>query len=66
MSTVMFPWPRLIAAIDMQISQTATTLAVVFELFSAKQEKVIEIGLHYLQTNLVFSKTFKKPKLVFG
>ena len=35
---------RLIAAVNMQISQTATTLAVVFELFSTKQEKLIEIG----------------------
>ena len=30
-----------IAAVDMQISQTATTLAVVFELFSTKQEKLL-------------------------
>ena len=31
----------LIAAVDMQISQTATTLAVAFELFSTKQEKLL-------------------------
>ena len=39
--TSMFPRLHLIAAVDMQISQTATTLAVVFELFSTKQEKLM-------------------------
>ena len=38
LSTSTFPRPHLIAAIDMQITQTVTTLAVVFELFSTKQE----------------------------
>ena len=60
-----FLWPHLIAAVEMQISQTGTTLAVVFELFSTKQEKLLEIGLHCVHTNLVFSEAFKKPNLVF-
>ena len=61
LSTSTFPQPRLIIAVDMQISQTATTVAVVFELFSTKQDKLIEIGLHCLHTSLVFSEVFKKP-----
>ena len=39
--TSMFSRPHLIAAVDMQISQTATTRAVVFELFSTNQEKLM-------------------------
>ena len=39
--TSTFPRLHLIAAVDMQISQTATTVAVVFELFSTKQEKLM-------------------------
>ena len=58
-------WPRLMAAVNMQISQTATTLAAVFELFSTKQEKLIEIGLHCVHTSLVFSEAFKKQNPVF-
>ena len=50
--------PRLIVAVDMQISQTATTLAVVFKLFSTKQEKLIKIGLHSVYISLVFSGAF--------
>ena len=50
----------------MQISHTATTLAVVFELFSMQQEKLIEIGLHCVHTNLVFSEAFKKPNSVIS
>ena len=56
--------PVAFAAVDMQISQTAMTLAVVLELFSMKQDKTIEIGLHCMHTNLVFSETFKKPNPV--
>ena len=41
------------------------TLAVVFELFSTKQEKLIEIGLYCLHSSLVFSEAFKKPNPVF-
>ena len=59
------PLPCLNAAVHIQTSQTATTLAVVFELFSTKQEKLIKIGLHCLHTNLVFSEVFKKPNPVF-
>ena len=47
-----------------EITKT-TTLAVVFELFSTKQGKLNEIGLHCVHTNLVFSEVFKKPNLVF-
>ena len=54
-----FPRLRLIVAVDMQISQTATTLAVVFELFSTKQEKLIKIKLHCLHTSLVFSEVLR-------
>ena len=46
-------------------SQTATTVAVVFELFSTKQEKLIEIELHCVHTSLVFSEAFKKQNPVF-
>ena len=56
---------HLIVAVDMQISQTAMTLAVVFELFSTKQEKPIVIGLHCVHTILIFSEAFNKPNLVF-
>ena len=42
------------AAVDKQISQTANTLTVVYELFSTKQKKTIEIGLRFMHTNLVF------------
>ena len=65
LSMLAFPWPCLIAAVDMHISQTATTLAVVFELFSTKQEKLIEVRLHCMHINLVFSEAFKKPNPVF-
>ena len=41
LSTSAFPRSHLVAAEDMQISQTATTLAVVFELFSTKQERLM-------------------------
>ena len=58
-----FPQPRF--AVDMQISQTVTTLAVVFELFSSKQEIRIEICLHGVHTNLVFSEAFKKLNPVY-
>ena len=64
LSTSTFPQPRF--AVDMQISQTATTLAVVFELFSSKQDKLIEMGLHCVHTNLVFSEAFKKLNPVYG
>ena len=47
------------AAVDKQISQTADTLAVVYEFFSTKQKKTIEIGLHFMHTNLVFTEAFK-------
>ena len=57
--------PHFIAAVDMQISQTAMTLAVVFRLFSTKQEKLLEIRFYCLHTSLVDSKAFKKPNLVF-
>ena len=42
LSTSTFPRLHLIIIVaeDMQISQTATTLAVVFEFFSTKQEKL--------------------------
>ena len=63
--TSTFRRPRLIAAVNMQISQTATTVAVVFELFSTKQEKLIEIGWHCVHTSLVFSEAFKKQNPVF-
>ena len=33
LSTSTFSWPRLIAVVDKQISQTATTLPVVFEVY---------------------------------
>ena len=39
--TSTFPRPHLIAAVDIQISQTVTTRAVVFELFSTKQAKLM-------------------------
>ena len=39
--------------------------AVVFELFSTKQEKLIEIGLHCMHTGLVFNEAFKKQNPVF-
>ena len=39
--------------------------AVVFELFSTKQEKLIEIGLHCVHTSLVFREAFKKQNPVF-
>ena len=39
--TSTFPWPCLIVAVDVQILQTATTLAVVFKLFCMKQEKLM-------------------------
>ena len=55
LSTSTFPRPRLIA-VDMQISQTATT--VVFELFFMKQEKLIETALHCLHTSLVLDSRF--------
>ena len=51
-----FPRPCLVAAVDMQISQTAMNLAVVFELSSRKKEKLLERGLYCVQTNQVFSK----------
>ena len=39
--TSTFPRPHLIAAVDKQILQTATTRVVVFELFSMIQEKLM-------------------------
>ena len=54
-----FPRLRFIVAVDMQISQTATTLAVVFELFSTKQEKLIEMGLQCLHSSLVLVKRLR-------
>ena len=47
------------AAVDMQILQTSNTVAVVYELFSTKQKKTIEIGLNFMHTNLVFTEAFK-------
>ena len=51
--------PTVAVSYDMQISQTATSLAVVFELL------VIKIGLYCVHTSLVFSEAFKEPNLVF-
>ena len=50
------------AAVDMQISQTATTLAVVV-LYETRE--AIEIELHCVHTSLVFSEAFKKLNPVF-
>ena len=48
-----------------QILQTVTTLAVAFKLFSMKQEKLIEIGLHWVHTNLVSSEAFKTKSSIY-
>ena len=60
--TSTFPRPHLIAAVVMQILQTATTLAVVV-LYETREAN--EIGLHCLHTSLVFSEAFKKLNPVF-
>ena len=56
--------PFAFADVDMQISQTVTTVAVAFELFCRKEEKIIEIGLHCVHTNLVFSETFNRARKI--
>ena len=54
--TSTFPRPHLIAAVVMQISQTATTLAVVV-LYETREAN--EIGLHCLHTSLVLVKRLR-------
>ena len=46
-------------------TNSSDSKSVVFELFSKKQDKLIEIELHCVHTSLVFSEAFKKQNPVF-